>query len=53
MLAFAKEKKMPQSLQSSLLHELIMNGIQVGIFEEDIFRAYMENTLEDMGTQVV
>lgn len=53
MLAFAKEKKMPQSLQSSLLHELIMNGIQVGIFDEDIFRSYMQNTLEDMGNQVV
>ena len=53
MLEFARSKKMPQSLQSSLLHELIVNGLQVSVYEEDIFRSYMKDTLSDMGAQVV
>jgi hypothetical protein len=53
MLAFAKSKKMPQSLISSLLHELIMNGPKVGIYEEQVFREYMQNTMYDMGGQVI
>ena len=50
MLKFATDKKMPRSLVSSLQHELIINGTKVGVYEESIFREYMQNPLYNMGS---
>ena len=50
MLKFATDKKMPRSLVSSLQHELIVNGTKVGVYEESVFREYMQNPLYNMGS---
>jgi len=42
LYSYAKSKNMPKSLQSSLLIEILDLGIRVNIFDEKLFREYLE-----------
>lgn len=33
---------MPESLQSSLLIEILNLGIKIGVYDEDLFKQYLE-----------
>eukprot|EP00347_Sterkiella_histriomuscorum_P016748 403352004 len=46
---YAKSKDMPQSLQSSLLIEVLDLGIKLSIYDEDLFRQYLAIPQRDEG----
>lgn len=45
LYSYAKSKQMPKTLQGSLLIEVLDLGIKIGVYDEDLFREYLDMPL--------